>query len=298
MLISLKVVRIAARALGLEHALGDARAQPAHLDPRGGPAGQRVAAAGAAPRSDSATTAGASPILAASCGECSRCRSTSSLVMRPRGPLPVMSAGASLCSASRRRTGRSEAAPASSARRAARAARPGRRRGGAAAAGAAPAPGGALGRRQSAGAAAGLARPARSRPARALVDGGDDVAALDRLALLAQMRAQHAACWGGKLQHDLVGLELGQRLARLDRVAGLLVPRHQRAVGHGFRQLVDFDLDAHRSGPPCELRPLPAPTIAHGVLRVCSSRRRLGSGAGAMPSAKSTSCFCRSRWRW
>ena len=49
----------------------------------------------------------------------------------------------------------------------------------------------------------------------------------------------------GHLDRDLVGLEAGDRLVGLDRVAGLLEPLAERRLGDRFAQGRDFDFGRH-----------------------------------------------------
>ena len=46
-----------------------------------------------------------------------------------------------------------------------------------------------------------------------------------------------------RLEHDLVGLDVDEVFVALDELAGLLVPRHQRRLGHRLRELRHFHFD-------------------------------------------------------
>ena len=58
---------------------------------------------------------------------------------------------------------------------------------------------------------------------------------------------------GGRndLEHDLVRLNIDQEFVSLHRLANLLVPGRDRAVGDGLGELRRLDLDTHFFGPVC-----------------------------------------------
>ena len=87
------------------------------------------------------------------------------------------------------------------------------------------------------------------------------------------------AAGGRDFEADLVGLQLDQRLVRLDAVTGLLQPLGDRRLGDRFTERGYLDLDAH-TGAPCFV------TVGGS----CTS-------AWPKPSAVATNPFC-SFWCW
>ena len=51
--------------------------------------------------------------------------------------------------------------------------------------------------------------------------------------------------WRRHFEHDFVGFEIDEVFIATDAFAWLLVPRHERRVGHRLRQLRNFDFDTH-----------------------------------------------------
>jgi hypothetical protein len=84
----------------------------------------------------------------------------------------------------------------------------------------------------------------RGRARVALGHAAQDRARLHRLALRDRLLAQHAVGGGVDLQGHLVGLQLGDRLVRLYRIAGVLQPAGDRRLAHRFAQGGHRDVDA------------------------------------------------------
>ena len=216
-----------------------------------------------------------------------RCSSTSFLVTRPPRPVPAICEMSRPCSATMRATTgdmnerRSRLSPFASARRARPRQRRGRAddrhrlevrrigRGGRRDVGLA---GARWGRGVRGGASAAGARRAlrerraAGRRAAAGVDHGDARADVDRLALGHEELAHRAGRGRGHLGVDLVGRDLDDRLVRLDGLADLLAPGHDRALGHADSHLRHDDID-ERSG-------------THGFLPAISRRRACGRRPG------------------
>jgi len=74
---------------------------------------------------------------------------------------------------------------------------------------------------------------------------GDDFAAGDHAAVALDDLGEHAVLRGGQFEHHLVGFDVDQVFAALDRFADLLVPGEQGGFGYGFGQCRDFDFDLH-----------------------------------------------------
>ena len=188
--------------------------------------------------------------------------STSSRVMRPPGPVPVIEAGSRPCSlTSRRTTGESSAlevgigrrrrrgasaarargrvlAPAPRRRARPRARRAARRRS-RLGLGSASAAGSASARALPAGSAAcsGLGGGRLGGGSRTVADHRDHGADRDRLALLGADLGDRAGDRRRHLGVDLVGRHLEQRLVLGDGVADLLEPLRDRALGDGLTEL-------------------------------------------------------------
>jgi hypothetical protein len=92
----------------------------------------------------------------------------------------------------------------------------------------------------------------------ALLDRAEDRADLDLGALLDRDLRQAAAGRGVELERDLVGLQLDDRLVRLDLLADLLEPFGDRGLGDRFAEGRDLDLHAHVSPRPMPFRRRPA----------------------------------------
>ena len=91
----------------------------------------------------------------------------------------------------------------------------------------------------------GDARPSGAAAAAPASRSGDHRADRDRVAVRDQLLAHRAGDRRRHLDRDLVGLEAGDRLVRLDRVAGLLQPLAERRLGDRFAQRRDFDFGRH-----------------------------------------------------
>ncbi len=173
------------------------------------PTGATCGSAGAA-----ATGAGAGAAEAAA--------TTSSLVMRPSLPVPLIVAGSTPCSSTARRTEGDRAAGPSSA-------------------------GAAAGGDGGGSSGSGQAQPGvlrRERPAR--VDRRDHRADLDGVADLHGLLAHDAGDGRRHLYRDLVGFQAGDRFIDGHGIAGLLQPFAERCLGDRFAQHGHFDFGCHR----------------------------------------------------
>src|SRR6266704_2076022 len=88
-------------------------------------------------------------------------------------------------------------------------------------------------------------RGARDRHLALGVDGGDDLARLDRAAVGPDDFREDAVRRGGKLEDHLVGFDVDEVLVALDGLADFLVPREQRGFRNRFRELRHFYFDKH-----------------------------------------------------
>jgi hypothetical protein len=77
------------------------------------------------------------------------------------------------------------------------------------------------------------------------IDDGDHLARRHRAAVRLDDFRHRAVGRRGKLEHDLVGLDVDEVLVALDRLARLLVPVDERRLGDGLGELRDLDFDAH-----------------------------------------------------
>ena len=93
-------------------------------------------------------------------------------------------------------------------------------------------------------AAAASARLHRMAP-RALLDDRQHLPARHDRAALHPDLAHHAVCRRRHLEHDLVGLEVGEILIARMASPGLLVPGHERRIGDRLGQLRNADFGAH-----------------------------------------------------
>ena len=78
------------------------------------------------------------------------------------------------------------------------------------------------------------------------VEHGNDVVRRDRGAVGLQHFDENAVGGRRQLEDDLVRLDVDQVLVALDRVAGLLVPAHERRFRDRLRKLRDLDFNSHR----------------------------------------------------
>ena len=76
----------------------------------------------------------------------------------------------------------------------------------------------------------------------------EQLAAQHGIAFVLDDLGQHAVSFGEHFHHHLVGFDVDDQLITLDRVARLLVPGGNGAVGNRFRECRGFDLDSHYSG--------------------------------------------------
>ena len=236
-----------------------------------------------------ASAAGADAVL-------SMWSSTSSRVMRPPGPVPLIAAGSRPCSLTRRRTtgdssdalgvgvdGRrlralvpAPAARAPPPRRGSGSARPASPAAGASVAPPASGSGRPAPRRRAHGASSAAGCRRGGRRTVAVADDGDDRADVDRLALLDPDLGERAGDRRRHLGVDLVRRHLEQRLVGGDRVADLLEPLRDRALGDGLTELRQGHFGHRASSSPRGS----AVEVAAGEA-TSPSRRTARSGSGA-----------------
>ena len=184
--------------------------------------------------------------------------STSSRVIRPPGPEPVMASGSSSCSLTRRRTTGDNSrlspgcavAAAAPEQDAAGGGVGGVGTGGGGGAGVScTGAGAAAGAGSASGAGAGSPAGAggRRRGCVGVADDGDHGADVDRVTFLHADLGEHAGHGRRHLGVDLVGGHLEQGLVSGDGVADLLEPLGDRALGDRFAELWESDVCHGRS---------------------------------------------------
>jgi hypothetical protein len=75
------------------------------------------------------------------------------------------------------------------------------------------------------------------------VDSGNKLIRNNGTAIANHDFGEHAASRRRNLQHDLVGLDFNQDFVHGDSLARLFFPLQHRGLGHGLRQLGNFDVD-------------------------------------------------------
>ncbi len=131
-----------------------------------------------------------------------------------------------------------------------------------------------------------LFRRRARRSGSALLQNREHLSARDSRAVLDFQLLDHARRRRRNFEHDLVGFEIDEILVPLDRVAGLLVPRHECCVGDRFGQWRNFDFDAHADLPLAQCD-LPA-ALSRVVCLSASSVLVERSAASTRPSCCST----------